>query len=185
MYNLQKLILGAFASFVEDGTSVGDPPNTVGADFFPSADDYSEAWNSLGCVSQSSLEPKVETDIVSCPSPAGGYIEEETENVVADVIKLSLRDHSEPIFRMIWGLTAPVEDGTPVAPFANKDRFVKGWLNFTLRGQDGQDRIVAALYGKLRMDANPTWSKDPTKPAVKFQVLYSPIAAIVPDQVEA
>ena len=179
-YNLQKRILGAFASFVEDGTTYGSPSNTVGVGVYPNADTFPNAWNSMGCVIDASPETEVETDEDYCPSPSGGYIKESTETVVRDMIKLSLKTHSEPIERMIWGKSGAVVDGAAFTPFAKKDRFVKGWLHFQLREGGGSDVIVAALYGKMRLDAAPKWSKDPTKPAVRFEILYSPIMSAMP-----
>lgn len=180
-YNLHKRILGAFASFVEVGAVFGDPVNTVGAELYPNADPYPELWNSLGCVIDASPEVEVETDEDFCPSPAGGYVKETTQSVVQDILKLSLKTHSEPIERLIWGASAAIVDQTQFTPFAAKDRFIAGWLHLQLREQGGTDTVVAALYGKLRLDAAPKWSKDPTKPAVKFEILYSSVATVLPD----
>jgi hypothetical protein len=180
MYKLEKLIIGTFASFVEDGTEVGE--NTVGIDFYPEAPN--EAWASIGCVLDATPETETETDTDYCPNPGGGYSKEDDQNVVKDLLKMSLRAHSEIIHRLVWGLDAPIQDDTPVTPFTRTDRFVRGWLHFTGRAQDGTDRFVAALYGKLRLDANPKWSKDPTKPAISFEVIKSSlINSVVPDNV--
>jgi len=179
-YQLEKLILGSFAHFVEEGTEYGDPVNETGIALYPNADTYPEVWNSMGCVLDSTAETVTETYEDDCPSPSGGYKRETETAVLQDMLKLSLRAHSEPIHRLVWGAAAPIENADAFTPFAKSDRFVLGWLHFQLRGQDGADRIVAALYGKLRLDAAPKWAKDPTKPAVKFEIITSTIQTVLP-----
>jgi hypothetical protein len=180
MYQLEKLILGTFAHFVEDGTSYGSPANTSGIALYPNADTYPAAWNSMGCVLDSTAEVVEESYEDDCPNPSGGYSRETDMQVMQDILKLSLRAHSEPIHRLVWGAAAPIVNATAFTPFAKKDRFVKGWMHFQLRGQDGEDRVVAAIYGKLRLDAAPKWAKDPTKPAVKFEIVTSTIQTVLP-----
>lgn len=184
-YKLEKLILGAFAAFVEEGTEYGDPANITGISLYPNADTYPDTWNPLGCVLDSSPETVTETYDDDCPNPSGGYTRETETAVLQDMLKLSLRGHSEPIHRLVWGANAPIVDDAAFTPFAKKDRFVKGWLLFQLRGQDGVDRAVAALYGKLRLDSAPKWAKDPTKPAVKFEIITSTIQTVEPDGITA
>jgi hypothetical protein len=178
---LEKLILGAFASFAAEGTTYGTSPvNTVGIGLYPNADTFPASWKSLGCVLDSSAETVTETYEDDCPQAAGGYGRTTEEVVLQDIIKLSLREHSELIHRMVWGADAAIVNDAAFTPFKKKDRFVQGWLHFQLRGQDGTDRIVAALWGKLRLDAAPKWAKDPTKPAVKFEIITSTIQAVEP-----
>jgi hypothetical protein len=178
---LEKLIIGNFASFVEKGTVVGE--NTVDSGFYPEDEEDLDAWSSLGCVLDATPEPEVETDSDYCPDAAGGYRKEDTDNVVKDVIKMTLKCHSEPIWRMILGVKAKLVNGTPQTPFANKDRFVEGWLNIEQRAQDGVARTLMVIYGRLKIDANPSWSKDPTKPSVRFEILTSSIASVEPNAI--
>lgn len=183
-FELRKERFGVFASFVEEGTVVGE--NTVGIDFFPDATENPEAWNSLGSVQQSNLEPETEeSDPDYDPVPEGGYEKSVDSYVTRDIYKASLKCHFEIIHRLIWGAAAKLANGTPVSPFVKKDRFVRGWINIQLRAEDGTDRMVAALWGKMRLDANPVWSKDASKPAIRFEVVRSPIAAIEPEAVVA
>jgi hypothetical protein len=182
---LEKLILGAFAAFVEEGTSYGDPANLAGIALYPNADTYPDSWSQLGCVLDSSPETVLETYDDDCPNPSGGYTRETDTAVLQDMIKLSLRAHSELIHRMVWGSSAAIVDDAAFTPFAKKDRFVKGWLLFQLRAGDGVDRVVAALYGKMRLDAAPKWAKDPTKPAIKFEILTSTIQTVEPASITA
>jgi len=181
--NPEKLIIGNFAHFVEKGTVVGE--NTVDSGFYPEESEDLSAWNELGCVLQAVPEPTINTTTDKCPSPAGGYIDEDTNNVTKDVLKISLKCYSEPIWRMVWGLAAPIVNGTPQTPFLSKDRFVEGWLNFEQRGDDGQKRTVSVIYGRMRIDENPTWSADPSKPAIRFEVMYSSIASLEPLNIAA
>lgn len=181
---LEKLILGTFAAFVEAGTTFGTSPvNTVSSELYPDTTTHAAVWSSLGDVLDSAPDTKTEDYADTIPDPAGGYRTQADVVVLQDNLKLSLLAHSEPIHRMVWGLDAKIVDGTPVTPFSAKRRFVEGWINFTLRGQDGADRVVAAIYGRMRVDGAPKWAKDPTKPAITFEVLRSTVASIVPDNI--
>lgn len=184
-YLNEKLILGTFASFAEEGEEYGDPANTVGKATYPNADTYPDAWHSLGCILESSPEVETETNEDYCPDPAGRYRKETDETVVRDILKLSLKTHSEPIHRLVLGKQGKIVDGQAFTPFAARDRSVTGWLLFQLRGDDGNDRAVMALYGKMRLDAAPKWSKDPTKPAVKFEIITSTIQTAMPGGITA
>ncbi len=184
-YLNEKLIIGAFASFVETGTSYGDPANTVSKQMYPNADTFPEAWSSLGCILDSSPETEVDTDEDYCPDEGGRYRKETSETVVRDILKLSLKTHSEPIHRLILGKEGAIVDGQAFTPFAARDRSIDGWILLQLRGDDGNDRVVMALYGKLRLDAAPKWSKDPTKPAVEFEIVRSTIQTAMPGGITA
>lgn len=183
---LEKLILGTFASFVESGTTFGTSPvNTVASGLYPSTTTYPATWQSLGDVLDAAPEKKEENFADTVPSIYGGYSTVDDTVVMQDKLKISLKSHSEPIHRMVWGLAAKIVDAEARTPFANPRRFVEGWLNFQLRGQDGADRLVAAVYGRMRIDGNPKWSKDPTKPAIIFEIIRSSIQTLVPDHVIA
>lgn len=183
---LEKLILGTFAAFVETGTTYGAAPvNTVSRELYPSPATHAASWSGLGDVLDAAPEKKEEDYSDTVPSPYGGYTTESDTVVLQDTLKLSLKCHNEIIHRLIWGLASKIEDGVEQTPFANPNRYVEGWINFQLRGQDGADRVVVALYGRIRLDANPKWSKDPSKPAIKFEILRSSIQSILPDGVIA
>ena len=177
-YNLQKLILGGFLFFVEKGETIDNI--TVDPETYPDTDP-AENWNSLGCVSEVNFNKETETDTDYCPSPAGGYNKEDDEVVVSDNIEFITRAHSEPYWRMLLGLNNKIVDGTAQTPFANKRRYIEGWLKIQGRAQDGADRVVMNIYGRLTINDNPKWSKDATKPALKFQKLYSSIATVEPN----
>ena len=178
---LEKLIIGTFLSIVEEGTVVGE--NTVGVAFYPDPEESGESWLSMGCVMDAAPETETEEDTDYCPSASGGYDKEILSTVVRDVLKLSLKAHSEVIHRLVWGVAAPLVEGEAQTPFTVKDRKIRCWIHFQGRAQDGEDRFIAALYGDLRLDAAPKWSKDPTKPAVRFEIVRSTIQSVVPGDV--
>lgn len=176
-YNLEKLVIGGFLFFVESGKTID--AITVDKDTYPDVDPITN-WNSLGCISEVNFEPETETDTDYCPDPAGGYTKEDDERVVRDLIKFVTREHSEPFWRLLLGLNNEIVNGTAQTPLANNQRYIEGWLKVQGRADDGSDRIVMNIWGRLSLDANPKWSKDPTKPALKFQKLYSSIATVEP-----
>lgn len=179
----KRLIIGCFVSIVETGTTFGDPANTVSRDLFPDTTTHAASWNSIGDVLDATLESDTEDYGDTVPDTAGGYSKESDIHVLQDRLKLSLNSMSEPLHRLVWGADAPLEDAEAVTPFASKTRYWEGWLAFTGRGQDGADRMVAALYVRLRLDGNPKWSKDPTKPAVVCELLKSAIQSLVPENI--
>lgn len=184
MWNLEKLIIGSFAFFAESGKTID--LNVVDKDYFPDTDP-AENWEagSMGCVMESELTTEKETDTDYCPSPNGGYIKNDDEVVVADIIKFKTREHMEPYWRLALGLNNEIEDGTAQTPFAKKRRKINGWMKFQLRGDDGSDRVVMNVWGRLELDENPKYSKDPTKPGLKFTIEYSSIATLEPDGIQA
>lgn len=176
-YDLRKERLGTFAYFVKAGTVVEG--NTVDADFFPDAATDPEAWSSLGCVIQASSEPETEeSDPDYCPSPSGGYTKEVNTYTVRDVITATLKCHCEIIWRLIWGVSQEMDNDTPYAPFTKSDRYVQGWINLQLRAEDGTDRARAALFVNFRLGDPVLWSKDPTKPVVRWEIVPSSIASV-------
>jgi hypothetical protein len=183
----KRLIISCFVSFVEAGTTFGTSPvNTVSRDVFPDTTTFADTWSSLGDVLDASMEPVTEDYGDTVPSAiGGGYVKESDIVVLQDILKLSLNSHTEPIHRLCWGAAAELVDGEAVTPFANRTRFVEGWIAFTSRGQDNADRMVAALYVRIRLDGNPKWSKDPTRPAISCEVIQSAIQTLVPDNIIA
>ena len=177
-YKLEKLIIGGFLFFAEKGETID--AITVDADAYPDTDPI-ENWNPLGCVSEVNFNKDTETDTDYCPSPSGGYDKNEEEVVVADYIEFITRAHFEPYWRMLLGVRDKIVNGTAQTPFAEKSRIIEGWLKIQGRAQDGSDRVVMNVYGQLSINDNPKWSKDSTKPALKFKRLYSSIATVEPN----
>jgi hypothetical protein len=179
---LEKLIIGNFAYFVEGGTTVDATEVSITA--YPDVDPITN-WESLGCITETEFETEKETDTDYCPSPTGGYSKIEEEQTVRDLIKMKCRDTSEPFWRMLLGLNSKIVDETAQTPFINKRRYVEGWLKVQGRGLDGADRVVMNVWGRLKIDETPKWSKDPTKPGYVFEVIFSEIATVEPDGIIA
>lgn len=182
------IIIGTFASFVEDGTEItipGSPATTndVSRSFFPDPSTNPNDWNSLGCVIQSQIVPGVQGPEISCPSEDGGY---DSEQDLGEVLNLSLKCQFEIIHRLIWGVSAKLVDNTPVRPFTDAKRVVHGWLHFRAKGEDGDERIVATLRGKLSLPERPIWNNQPVLPAVAFTInKRNTLNTITPDNITA
>lgn len=175
---LEKLIIGGFVYFVEEGDVIDT--TTVGIAAYPDVDPI-ENWENMGNVSEVNFDKETETDTDYDPSPAGGYDKINDETVVADIIKFITKQMSEPVWRMKLGLKNKIVDGVAQTPFNEKRRKIRGWLKVQGRGNDGSDRVIMNVYGDISLDANPKWSKDPTKPGLKFQKVYSPISTVEPN----
>ena len=177
---LEKLRIGNFGYFVEEGTVIDGV--TVSKNAFPDVDP-ADNWPSLGCIQETDFETEKESDTDYCPSPSGGYDKMEDEHVVRDLIKFKTRELGEPFWRMSLGLKNKIANGTAQIPFASKNRWIYGWFKSQGRGDDGVDRVVMNVWGRLMIDENPKWSKDPTKPAYVLEVQYSPIATVEPNAI--
>ena len=178
----EKLILGTFISFAETGTTIDS--TTVGPAAFPD-DEPTTNWASIGCVLESDWETEKETDTDYCPNAAGGYSKTEDEQTVRDIIKFKVRESSELFMRMMLGFPAIIVDDAAQVPFTETRRFIEGWIKVQGVGEDGDDRVVMKVYGKLKLDENPKWSKDPTKPGYKFEVAANAIATAIPSNIIA
>ena len=179
---LEKLIIGSTISFAEAGTTIDGI--LVTADAFPD-DDPVENWASLGCVSETNIEPETETDTDYCANALGIYEKIDDERVVAVIIKFQVRDHSEQFWRMILGVPVAIADGVVQIPFSTARRYIDGWVKIDAFGDDGVKRINMLVWGRLTVDAAPKWSKDATKPALKFQKFYSAISTVTPTAIIA
>ena len=176
-YNLEKLIIGGFLSFAEGGTTIDSL--TIDSSAYPDNDPV-ENWSPLGCISEVNFETETETDTDYCPSPTGGYDKNDDEVISKDLIKFVTKDHSEPFWRLLMGTPAAIVDDATQVPFSEPRRYVEGWLKIQGVGDDGNDRIMLHVWGRLSIDSNPKWSKDATKPALKFQKFFSSASTILP-----
>lgn len=182
----KRLIIGCFVSIVETGTTFGSPSNTVSSALYPDTDTYAATWNSIGDVIDAAFESDTEDYGDTVPDPAFGYRKESDIVVLQDRMKLSLNSMSEPLHRLMWGAAAPLVDDTPATPFGTNVRYWEGWLAFTARdSRDKSDKFIGALYVRLRLDGNPKWSKDPTKPAVVCEIIPSSIQTVLPSGITA
>ena len=176
-FKLQRLIMSGFVGFAEsgktiDGVTVSDlaRPDTTPADNF----------GTLGCIEQVSFDQDVETEDDYCPLASGnGYIKETFNNVVADYMDFTLKNHSEHVFRLLFGAPAEIVDGTAFKPFDVQTREIFGWINFQARG-GGNTLLDGFIWGKLTLQDYPGFSKDATKPVLRFQVLESTLNQLTP-----
>jgi hypothetical protein len=180
--HLESLIIGAFASFVREGASIDAV--TVGVAAFPDTDPTTN-WAELGCVIEARNEPNVAQYPVMCPKPSGGYEEKIEEQVLRDSYVLTLNKTNPLYWELAEGYAAAIVDGTPQTPGQQVDRYVQGWLKLQKRGQDGQDRVVKNIWGKLRLGEQFRAGADPTRPVMRFDQEYSAIATSEPNDITA
>jgi hypothetical protein len=182
--NVSKLRVGAIFHFVEDGTTYGDPVNTVSALLFPNADTDPEPWqaNPMGCVIDSQIKPSFTEDADECYTDHG-YQEVIDRRLKQLLIGLSLKAHSELLHRLIWMLPAKIADETAQTPFIGPD-YVEGWAHLQLEDDDQVAIYTGVVRCRMRLDENPKWSKDPSKPAVTLEVFFrNPLNTLLPDNI--
>jgi len=179
--SIQKLIIGAFVSIAEEGQEIDSitVSNLARPDTDPSTN-YTE----LGCIQGVDFDMDVEEDEDFCPNESGfGYTKETDKNIVSDYMIFSLRDHSEQVFRLLFGKEGgAIVDGTAFTPFEDTRREIRCWLHLQAKS-NGNTNIDMFQYGKLTLEEYPGWSKDYTKPQLKFQRLSSPLNEITPSAI--
>ena len=127
-YYLQKRIIGGFADFIPHGETVD--ALTTSPTVIPD-DDPITNWTdyNLGCVQEVQFDSETEDEEDYCPAETGGYSKSITRTTVRDTMTLTLKDHSEPIFRLLFGLNQKLTGLTGQQPFENLgDREITGWL---------------------------------------------------------
>ncbi len=182
--NVNKLRLGAVFHFVEDGIEYGDPVNEVSSALYPVFATYPAPWNvnPMGGVYDSQITPKFEESSDICYENRG-YREKMDRRLSMVTISVSLRDHSELIHRLIWMFSNKIADTVAQTPFVGSD-YVDGWANLVLEDDNQAEIYKGVLRARMRLDENPTWSKDPSKPAIKLEVDFrSSLNTVVPDEI--
>ena len=142
-YYLQKRIIGGFADFIPHGETVD--ALTTSPTVIPD-DDPIENWTdyNLGCVQDVQFDSETEDEEDYCPAETGGYSKTITRTTVRDTMTLTLKDHSEPIFRLLFGLNQKLTGATGQQPFENLgDREITGWLR--LRGVGSAAEALAIV----------------------------------------
>ena len=163
---LEELLMGGFAYFAEDGT-------TVGADTIDSAtkpDNSSSVVSpSIGCIREMRHERVTENlgDRI-CPKTTGGYTTTARNYITDDKFTFVGEDHNELVHRLQFGLSSTIALGTSQTPFADSKREVKGWIYLVGRKQDGTQLVVLESYGKVELTDVPAWTKAYGQPAVTF-----------------
>jgi hypothetical protein len=179
---LETSIIGLFASFAREGDTVDAV--TVGVGAFPDVDPTSN-WSDFGCVSEGRNEPNLAEYPVMCPKPTGGYEEKIETQTLRDSLVLTFNKTNPYWWELTHGFASAITDAAAQTPFVKGDRYIQGWLKLQERGDDGQDRIVMNVWGKLRLAEQLAASSDPTRPVFRFDVEYSAIATALPNDITA
>lgn len=167
-----RRLKGAFAYFIPFGETVDSA--TVSATSWPDNDPTTN-WTDyeFGCIEN--VRPMREADVepLLCPSPDGGYVEEEEQRSKRDGWMMQTNKYNELITQLEYGLESQPEAGTPQTPWAKKDRYIDGVLLIQARGLDGSDYHVEQWHARLRLAEVPEWSNATSKPVVSFQALQN------------
>ncbi len=161
---LQRLLVGAFVYFAEDGESINEttPPVVSGG--------Y-DAVPSLGCVEQVSFEVESEETEFLCPKSTGGYQRTTEVRETADYLDMQCQNYNELVHRLQFGLAAKIVEGSAVSPFAKTNRKVSGWLAAEAKDQSGETLLQMLVRVDVRLNETPPWQNDYGKPTLRFQVL--------------
>ena len=166
---MSRHLVGGFAYFAEDGSTID--ASLVGVDAAPDFAADLELVPSLGCIEQVSPSVEEESHTFDCPSATGGYERSTERNVLADYLDMQLTKTNEIVQRLTWGVADEIADDTEQEPFEVRDRRLLGWLHLLGRLRGGDVLVKADLWVECRLQENPPWSKEPTRPALRFQVI--------------
>lgn len=181
-YNLQKTMLGSELYFIESGLTVDSV--TVSATAKP---DISPAnnWYPLGCANDLTPYRVTEEDTPFKCFEGGRYRQETSTVVLEDGWEFTLKNHAEPIYRLMLGLDARVTDETPVIPYAENIREIFGWLKFQATNVNkSQDIWTMDLWGKLEMIELPTYNDKSVYPRLRFTQHDSDLNVVELDNVQ-
>ena len=165
-YNLQKTMLGSTLYFIESGVTVDTVTvsKTAKPDISPTSN-----WRTLGCVNDLTPYRVTEEDTPFKCFEGARYRQETTSVVLEDGWEFTLKNHAEPIYRLMLGLAAEVADDTPVIPYAKNVREIYGWLKFQATNvNQAQDIWTMDLWGKLEMIELPTYNDKSVFPRLRF-----------------
>ncbi len=87
-----------------------------------------------------------------------------------------------PLAKKLAETTSEVVDGTPFVPFDVQTREIYGWITFSAKASGGS-LIDGFIWGKLTLQEYPGFSKDATKPVLRFQKLDSTLNSLTPTNV--
>lgn len=170
-FNLQKTMIGALAFFVESGKVIDGVAVSKAAK--PDVDPTTN-WQKIGCVS--SLTPYAQTaqdTPISC-FDGTRYRTQNTTIVEEDGWDIILREWSEPIYRLLLGLAAEIQDDTPVIPYQKNIREIEGWLKLQGRNVNTNGDVwVKDLWCKMELIERPTFANRTVLPQLRFTSLGS------------
>jgi hypothetical protein len=184
-YYLQKRIIGGFADFIPHGETVD--ALTTSPLVIPD-DDPITNWTdySLGCIQEVQFDSETEDEEDYCPAETGGYSKSITRTTVRDTMTLTLKDHSEPIFRLLFGLNQKLTGLTGQQPFENLgDREITGWLRLRGVGSAAEALAIVKVEVKMRISDYPGWSQTAAKPVVEMEVIANTLNDLTDDAILA
>jgi len=180
----ERLLIGAFAYFLEAGVTVDGcivAAETVASPLAGKPDAAPTTnWsnNQLGNVMKAKFSTKTADETYLVPSQAGGYDEEVEKRVIADMLDVTSDKATEYFHRLAMGLSASIVNGTAQAPSAIRDRKLTGWLRVQARKQAGTDIFLLDWWCEMRLKDLPEYSDKVIQPQYEFRKLYSSLNSI-------
>lgn len=177
----ERLLLGAFAYFLESGTTVDSTIVAAETVVSPAAGkpDASPTtnWTALGDVESAKFSVVEAEEKYLVPSAAGGYDERVEKRAIADLLELKLQQSNAFVARLMAGAAA-ITLGTAQAAHAVRDRYVEGWLRIQARKQNGTDHFLLDWWCQMRLKDIPEISEKTQRPVLEFRKLYSTLNAV-------
>jgi len=166
---LSERLIGLFAYFVENGTTVD--AQTVSATVVPDASPTTN-WLRLGTILPgAAFGLQEEDDSYLSPSPSGGFERIDRMNVMQDFITLQTREMSGIVDRLQMGLNSAIVEGTPQSPHVSKDRKITGWLLLQARqvggNGNGTDDFRLLWWADIRLGEQPRYENRVVSPTLK------------------
>jgi hypothetical protein len=178
---VERLLLGAFAYFLESGTTVDSTIVAAETVVSPAAGKPDAVpttnWTALGDVEMAKFSVVESEEKYLVPSAAGGYDERVEKRVIADLLDLKLQQGNEFTARLMAGAAAVVL-GTAQAAHAVRDRYVEGWLRIQARKQGGTDLFLLDWWCQMRLKEIPEISDKVPRPTLEFRKLYSSLNSV-------
>ena len=134
-------------------------------------------WLELAGVNSAVEKPQKTTELYD-EIGADGWETGKDEYTTADVFELTTRYTTALYEQLRYGLAGAIVQGTPQTPYVEKDRKLRGWVNFQERMQDGQDRVVASLWCEIRAMDPPASEKKTQEPKFELWVKRNALASI-------
>lgn len=177
---LTERLIGLFAFFVENGTTVD--AQTVSSTIVPDASPTTN-WLKIGTVLPgASFGVEEEDDGYLAPSASGGFRKIDRMNVVQDFLTFQTREMSGIVDRLQHGLSAAIVEGTAQTPFASSNRFVRGWLLLQARqvggNGSGTDDFRWLGWVDLRLAEQPKYDNKVLSPTLKAVVISNALNSI-------
>lgn len=164
---LTEILLGAFAYFIESGTTVDGA--AVSRTVKPDTDPATNWTNySLGDVLNFKFgDEKIDLSYMK-PLASGGYGKVNKSMTVQDHVILKTRQMGELVHRLQMGLSAAIVTGTAQTPGLSLDRKVEGWLRIQGRQLGGTDRFVMDWWCEVRLEESGEFNDKVMEPVLRF-----------------